>query len=91
MFKTGFYEFATHEEVLLLGVVALILVLRNWWDLVRYGLARTATISTLAPKLSVARYVARLPRALRALRQNRRRLAMPRAVRPGHRPVRHAV
>ena len=82
MLKTGFYEFATYEEILLIGLVALVLVLRNWWDLIRYGLARTASAAatpTLAPKLSV-----RLPRALRALRrgQNRRRI---------HRSIRHAV
>lgn len=95
MFKTGFYEFTTYEDVLLIGLVGLVLVLRNWWDLIRYGLARVASAAatpTVLPKLPAPGYAARLPRALRALRrmQTRRRVVHS-PVRPGHRPVRHAV
>jgi hypothetical protein len=95
MLKTGFYEFFTYEDVLLIGVVGLVLVLRNWWDLIRYGLRRAASDAT--PDVTERRppgraRIARLPRALSALRriQNRRR-DVPRSIRPGHRPVTHTV
>ena len=97
MLKTGFYEYFTNGDVLLIGLLGLALVLMNWWDLIRYSFQRTASAAPSEtadrPSRFVApAYAARLPRALRAFRrmQNRRR-GEPRSIRPGHRPVRHAV
>ena len=73
MLKTGFYPFFTNDDILLIGLIGLVLVLMNWWDLIRYGLQRAMG----RPALPV------LPRI------RSRRHAFARRLRPGHRPVRH--
>ena len=92
MLKTGFYEFFTHEDALLFGLIGLALILRNWWDLIRYGLRRAASGDALqvpVGRLQSRSRAARVPRALR--RTAGRRPAIPRPIGHGHRPVTHAV
>ena len=93
MIKTGFYPFFTNDDVLLIGLIGLALVLRNWWDLIRYGLQRSALVEALPvipPERVAPAYTARLPRALRVIRRlQTRRRAVPRPIRPSHRPVKH--
>jgi hypothetical protein len=89
MVKTGFYPFFTNEDFLLIGLIGLALVLKNWWDLIRYGWQRAITAA--APPASLGR-PARLPRALRALRSMRvRRRPVARPFRPAHRPIGHGA
>ncbi|MGQ0587405.1 MAG: hypothetical protein ACT4PK_09420 [Gammaproteobacteria bacterium] len=40
--QLGYYEFANHGDLFLLGAIGLFLVARNWWDIIRYGLSRHA-------------------------------------------------
>jgi hypothetical protein len=37
--QTGFYEFLGYEDLAFVGLIALLLIARNWWDLIRYGFA----------------------------------------------------
>jgi hypothetical protein len=91
MIKTGFYPFLTNDDILLIGLVGLALVLRNWWDLIRYGLQRSALAAAVPvpPRLIATGPEARVPRVLRVLRRmHSRRRIVPRSIEPGHRPVR---
>jgi hypothetical protein len=38
--QTGFYEFLGYEDLAFIGLIALLLIARNWWDLIRYSFAR---------------------------------------------------
>ena len=91
------YDFLGYDDLYLVGVIALVLVLRNLWDFVRYGYAHSeaetphlaahplATVSAIAAKAYAA---ALFPHARRAVaRPLMRRRPAPLALRPGHRPV----
>jgi hypothetical protein len=84
--QLGYYEFANHGDLFLLGAIGLFMVARNWWDIIRYGLRRHAgpaawlTEPAEAPAPGPAR--SRLAGVVRRLRRRgkpaRRRLG------PGH-------
>ena len=43
--QTGFYEFMSHGDLAFLALLALLLVLRNWWDFIRDNFVQRAARS----------------------------------------------
>jgi len=74
--QVGYYEFLSYGDLALIGVVALFLILRNWWDLIRYGLDRQAAAAAAPGQLR------RVAGALRRL--HRRGKPGRRLLRPHH-------
>ena len=69
--QLGYYEFAGYGDLFVLGAIGLILVVRNWWDIIRYGLghamsaARPGEPVTAVPSRVSLRQVASAVRRLR--------------------------
>jgi hypothetical protein len=83
--QLGYYEFANHGDLFLLGAIGLFIVARNWWDIIRYGLRRhaTATAWLVEPAGAAGHTVpARLAGVVRRLRR--------RGKAKSRRPGRHA-
>jgi len=89
--------FMTTEDLVPIALIGLILVLRNWWELIECGFERRAAPAEALPVIrphaaiaapALARLgLARAGRAVRRLQLRRRAVARP--IRPGHRPVKH--
>lgn len=80
--QLGYYEFANHGDLLLLGAIGLFMVAKNWWDIIRYGLRRHATSSAWLVEPAVAPGGGVRMRVARAVRRLRRARVL-------HRPLKH--
>ena len=80
--QLGYYEFANHGDLLLLGAIGLFVVARNWWDIIRYGLSRHAAPTAWLTEPAVAMpssgpVRARIAGVVRRLRRHRKGMKRP--------------
>ena len=86
--QLGYYEFANHGDLLLLGAIGLFMVAKNWWDIIRYGFSRHASptswvVESAGAAAAPASVRMRVASAVRRLR--RRGKGLHRSLR--HRPA----
>ncbi len=88
--------FMTTEDLVPIALIGLILVLRNWWELIECGFERRATPAEALPVIpphaaiaapALARFG--VARAGRTAQRLLRRRPTARSIRPGHQPVKH--
>jgi hypothetical protein len=82
--QLGYYEFANHGDLLLLGAIGLFVVAKNWWDIIRYGLTRHATSSAWLVESAAAPAGGVRLRVARAVRRLRRAKGLHRPLKPRH-------